>query len=40
MTETTVVNIKTDSYDVYIGRAGHGHSGYFGNPFNIGFDGH
>ena len=22
--------------DVYIGRAGHGHDGYFGNPYQIG----
>ena len=29
---TTVVNIKTDPYDVYIGRAGKGQDGYFGNP--------
>ena len=32
--KTTVVNIRhTDKYDQYIGRAGHGHDGYFGNPF-------
>lgn len=33
--QTRVVNIKTWSlspYDVYIGRAGHGESGTFGNP--------
>ena len=29
---TTVVNIKHDAYDVYIGRAGKGQDGYFGNP--------
>lgn len=29
---TTVVNIHRDSYDVYIGRAGRGHDGFFGNP--------
>ena len=29
----TVVNFHTDDYDVYIGRAGHGWSGYFGNPY-------
>ena len=30
---TKVVNIrKTPSYDVYIGRAGRGKDGYFGNP--------
>lgn len=32
---TKVVNIHLDEYDVYIGRAGHGHDGYFGNPFRI-----
>ena len=31
---TTVVNIRLSEYDVYIGRAGHGHDGYFGNPFS------
>ncbi len=31
-----VVNIyKTDKYNVYIGRAGWGHSGYYGNPIVI-----
>lgn len=29
---TTVVNIRRDPYDVYIGRAGKGQDGYFGNP--------
>ena len=35
MTERTkVVNIKrNEPYDVYIGRAGHGEDGYFGNPY-------
>jgi hypothetical protein len=34
---TTVVNLRrTSSYDVYVGRAGKGLSGYFGNPFNDG----
>jgi len=28
-----VVNLKYEEYDVYIGRAGKGHDGYFGNPF-------
>lgn len=29
----TVVNIhETSAYDVYVGRAGHGHDGYYGNP--------
>ena len=33
---TTVVNIKSGAdYDVYIGRAGHGRDGYFGNPFAL-----
>lgn len=31
--KTTVVNIRTQSCDIYIGRAGHGQDGYFGNPF-------
>lgn len=35
-TPTTVVNLRTDEYDVYIGREGHGHDGYFGNPFKLG----
>lgn len=30
---TRVVNLRCgDAYDVYIGRAGHGQTGYFGNP--------
>lgn len=32
---TTVVNLKESSYDVYIGRAGKGQDGYFGNPFRL-----
>lgn len=32
---TTVVNIKNSSYDQYIGRAGHGQDGYFGNPYRL-----
>jgi hypothetical protein len=32
---TQVVNIKNSAYDVYIGRAGHGEDGYFGNPFRL-----
>lgn len=37
MRKTTVVNIYKDrNYDEYIGRAGHGQSGYFGNPFSKG----
>ena len=33
---TTVVNIRKEPYDVYIGRAGKGQDGYFGNPYKIG----
>lgn len=33
---TTVVNIRHAPYDVYIGRAGRGHGGYFGNPYVVG----
>lgn len=33
MKRTRVVNLNFDLYDVYIGRAGQGHNGYFGNPF-------
>lgn len=35
MTATRVVNLRAEPYDVYIGRAGHGQSGYFGNPYRI-----
>ncbi len=31
--KTTVVNLRVSKYDVYIGRAGKGQDGYFGNPF-------
>lgn len=34
--ETKVVNLRTQKYDVYIGRAGHGQNGYFGNPYKDG----
>ena len=34
-----VVNLRSSSFDVYIGRAGHGQSGEWGNPFTIGKDG-
>ena len=34
---TKVVNLRMEAYDVYIGRAGRGHDGYFGNPFRLGF---
>lgn len=33
---TTVVNIRYEKHDVYIGRAGHGQDGTFGNPFSDG----
>lgn len=33
---TKVVNIYQEEYDVYIGRAGRGSTGYFGNPFTLG----
>lgn len=33
--QTTVVNIKHMPYEVYIGRAGRGQDGYFGNPFRL-----
>lgn len=33
---TRVVNIRDAEFDVYIGRAGHGLGGYFGNPFSDG----
>lgn len=32
---TTVVNIRYNAYDIYIGRAGRGQDGYFGNPFRL-----
>ena len=31
--KTRVVNLYQEDYDVYIGRAGRGFDGYFGNPF-------
>jgi len=33
MAKTTVVNLHQEEFDVYIGRAGHGYDGTFGNPF-------
>lgn len=33
--KTTVVNLRAAPFDVYIGRAGRGQDGYFGNPFAI-----
>lgn len=37
----TVVNIRKfpRDYDVYVGRAGLGFDGTFGNPFRVGYDG-
>ena len=35
MPETRVVNLRREPYDVYIGRAGKGQDGYFGNPFTL-----
>lgn len=32
---TTVVNLRAEPYDVYIGRAGQGQDGYFGNPIRL-----
>lgn len=36
---TRVVNLYKEPYDVYIGRAGKGQSGFWGNPFKVGPDG-
>lgn len=33
MKETFVVNLYKEPYDVYVGRAGNGQDGYFGNPY-------
>lgn len=33
---TNVVNLRYSPYDTYIGRAGKGESGYYGNPHVIG----
>lgn len=32
---TRVVNLRKEPYDVYIGRMGRGHDGYFGNPYSV-----
>lgn len=32
---TTVVNLRDEPCDVYIGRAGQGQDGYFGNPIRL-----
>src|SRR6266568_4136135 len=34
--QTVVVNIYNEQFDAYIGRAGRGEDGYFGNPFRMG----
>jgi len=34
--KTRVVNLRENLYDIYIGRAGHGEGGYFGNPIRVG----
>jgi hypothetical protein len=34
--QTVVVNLNKEPFDVYIGRAGRGQDGYFGNPFRMG----
>lgn len=36
---TRVVNLRHEAFDVYIGRAGRGQDGYFGNPFRLPPDG-
>ena len=33
---TVIVNITKEPFDIYIGRAGRGEDGYFGNPFRMG----
>lgn len=33
--KTVVVNLYKAAYDVYMGRAGKGKDGYFGNPFRL-----
>lgn len=35
MSATTVVNLRSEPFDVYIGRAGKGQDGYFGNPYDV-----
>lgn len=37
--KTTIVNIRLNKYDTYVGREGHGRDGYFGNPFSVIKDG-
>lgn len=33
--ETKIVNLYKEPYDIYIGRAGKGKDGYFGNPIKL-----
>lgn len=33
--DARAVNIRYHEYDIYIGRAGHGHDGYYGNPHPV-----
>ena len=33
---TSVVNLRREAFDIYIGRAGKDQDGYFGNPFSGG----
>jgi hypothetical protein len=33
---TRVVNLRHEPFDIYIGRAGKGQDGYFGNPYRVG----
>lgn len=35
MSPTRAVNLRREPYDVYIGRAGKGQDGYFGNPYRV-----
>ena len=35
--ETTVVNLRKEAFDIYIGRKGQGYEGYLGNPHPIGY---
>ena len=39
MSDTKVVNLRKESFDVYIGRSGKGQTSIFGNPYSIGKDG-
>lgn len=34
--ETVAVNLRLSPHDVYVGRAGKGQDGYFGNPIKVG----